>query len=688
VAVEILKAATDPNARQAMAIVIYGQVLKTYSGLRLNGASAKQTKMTYRDEIRAYLETAIGYHLTADSPRAPQPTTVTVPLRPHQLSLLAAARALEAKATLGPLTEPQLMTHYGVIADRVGAGKSLVALSLVSEPAVNPSSMTITDGGRMQYTRIVEIQAMPPVQELPDPDTDYKALLTTGPFYTRAALLITPHNIVQQWEAYIKEQTTLRPYIVKRTKDCDYDRAGFYHDVFSADIVVVSCTMLKKFMGALQYHGNNFDRIVWSRLFIDEADSITMTLRPYEVASRFIWFITGSWVNMLFPYGIYSFTIQDLPDGLRKIVGDGGIPGILSRTNVVSQAMAYQTREPRFTALVLRNTDAWIDTSLTMPTIRHSSVICKAPANLGVLRDFIPAAAMEALHAGDTAGALEALGLKAASKETLAERVTASLRTELNQAEKLLVFKRDMEYSSPAAKATAIEKAEAKVTRLQEQLASLTTRIAEAEGQRCPICFESPRTATLTPCCRHSFCLACLCECISAKPACPLCRVAIRSPKELLVIGEGVAPTEVDTLPMKGAALLKLLAESTENQRFLVFSAHEASFRGLREVLASRGIRCEMLQGSGARVEVLRKQFQAGTVRVLCMNARHVGAGINLEAATHVVLYHRMNMELERQVIGRAVRFERAAALEVVHLVHEEETGYNGSSSSEVIVHV
>ena len=139
---------------------------------------------------------------------------------------------------------------------------------------------------------------------------------------------------------------------------------------------------------------------------------------------------------------------------------------------------------------------------------------------------------------------------------------------------------------------------------------------------------------------------------------------------------------------MKGAALLKLLSESTEDQRFLVFSAHEASFRGLREVLAARGIRCEMLQGSGARVETLRRQFQQGTVRVLCMNARHVGAGINLEAATHVVLYHRMNMELERQVIGRAVRFERASALEVVHLVHEEETGYNGSSSSEVIVHM
>jgi SNF2 family DNA or RNA helicase len=104
-------------------------------------------------------------------------------------------------------------------------------------------------------------------------------------------------------------------------------------------------------------------------------------------------------------------------------------------------------------------------------------------------------------------------------------------------------------------------------------------------------------------------------------------------------------------------------------------------------MLAGKGIKCEMLMGSAARVEKLRKQFRQGAVRVLCMNARHVGAGINLEAATHVVLYHKMNVELERQVIGRAVRFERATELRVMHLVHEGETATSGGST-EVIVHV
>ena len=166
----------------------------------------------------------------------------------------------------------------------------------------------------------------------------------------------------------------------------------------------------------------------------------------------------------------------------------------------------------------------------------------------------------------------------------------------------------------------------------------------------------------------------------------------IATPKELMVVGEHTpvqsAKGEDAGPPTKGAALLKLLSESTGDQRFLVFSAHEASFRGLREILMARDIRCEVLQGTAARVDRLRAQFRDGTVRVLCMNARHVGAGINLEAATHVVLYHRMNVEMEKQVIGRAIRFERQEELQVVHLVHEQETAFNGAQESEVIMYV
>lgn len=654
---------------------------------------------SWRDDIRNYIVSAVNQHLTEFSPQAEQPSFIKVALRPHQLTLLAAARGVERKATLrrGDLEEPQLLTRYGVIADRVGAGKSLVTLGLVRDPPIDQVQFTMREAG---VARVIGVKHMPAAQQfapewnLLSGATLFQAmgmLYGSRKFHTQTSLLIAPHNVTQQWESYIKEQTTLKTYIIKRTKDCDYERPEFYRDVFTAELVVVSCTMLRKFIGAMSFHGAHFPNIIWSRVFFDEADTLACTLRPGDISSRFMWFITGSWLNMLFPSGIYTHTLQGLPDDVRVLIGDGAISGVSSRINVVAQSLA-DSRDGRFASLVLRNAESWINTSLQRPTILHETLVCKAPANLGVLRDFISPAAMEALHAGDTAGALAVLGLKAATKETLADRVTESLRGDLIQAEKILAFKRDIEYSTAACKQQAIEKSEAKVQRLKDQLDSLIARIASISAELCPICYDVPKTTTLTPCCRQAFCLACLCECVATKPACPLCRQSILSAKQLLVIGTSDTPEEgsknEETVPTKGAALLKLLTESTQDQRFLVFSAHEASFKGLRELLSARGICCEVLQGSANRVERLRKQFRDGSVRVLCMNARHVGSGINLEAATHVILYHRMNVELERQVIGRAVRFERAEELRVVHLVHEEETAYNGASSSEVIVHV
>jgi len=645
----------------------------------------------------------MAHHLTAESPQAVQPLHIRTALRPHQLTLLEAARALEQKANIEmiSLAEPQMLTRYGVIADRVGAGKSLVALSLIRDAPVQQAQFSCKEGGS---ARILSLKHMPAVQEFRNEWTDLsgeaiRAVMVPHPIVTRrwhttASLLIVPHNVVSQWEQYIKEQTTLSALIIKKTKDCDYDKPRFLHSIYTAELIVVSCTMLRKFIGAISVHGPEFRNVVWSRLFIDEADTVTCSLRMGDVNARFTWFITGSWLNMLFPRGLQTYTIQNLAEDIRKMIGDGYVSGVTSSLNIVANTLS-DSRDPRFAALILRNRAEWIDTSLLVPTIVHDTVLCKAPANVGMLRGFVSAAALEALHAGDTEGALAAMGIKATSKESVAEAVTASLRGELKQAQKLLAFKRDMEYSTVAAKKEAITKGEAKVERLAEQLASLEERIAAAaNGELCPICYDTPRTTTLTPCCRQAFCLSCICECVATKPICPMCRQAIPGPKSLLVIGsdgsgdsEGVENQE-DPVPTKGAALLNLLSASTADQRFLVFSAHEASFKGLRELLAARDIRCELLQGTGARVDRLRRQFRDGTVRVLCMNARHVGAGINLEAATHVVLYHRMNVELERQVVGRAVRFERAAELRVVHLVHEQETSYNGSSSSEVIVHV
>ena len=646
---------------------------------------------TWREDIRAYLQSSADRALTEDAPQAEQPPWISVPMRGHQLTLLQAALDLEKKSILHRIPEAggdvEFVCNYGVLGDRVGAGKSLVALAMVRAPPPTAGTLQIRECGGAQLFRSAMVQDAEDFTEAAAQDVSngpafLAAIMTpTGQIYTRTALFVIPHNVMPQWEEYVRKQASgLRCQFIRKTRDCDWLRPRFFQDMLTSDAVIVSCTMFRRFTAAMTAHGPRFSRYVWSRLFVDEADSIALTTRLEEVRARFNWFITGSWLNMLFPGGLSTWTVNGLPPEVRAMIGDGAVTGIERRTNLVA-ALVSSSRNPEFTRTVLRNQDDWIEKSLKRPRVLHQTLICKAPVSARLLRGFVSPAAMEALHAGDVAGAMSALGLKGATKEGIVERVTESLRSEVVKAEKTLAFKREMDYSTPAAKVEGIKKAEERVAAARSQLANLETRVAAAfgGGATCPICYEPPTTLTLTPCCRQAFCLACLCECVRAKPACPLCRVAIASPKELLVVGDGGADdtsvAEPTGPPTKADALLSLLSAATDADRFLVFSAHEASFRGLRAILEARGLRCELLSGTAARVVRLRREFKEGKVRVLCMNARHVGAGLNLEAASHVVLYHKMNLEMEKQVIGRAVRFERESDLQVVHLSHEGETG-------------
>ena len=677
----------------------------------------------WKEDLRKYMDAAQAACLTEEAPVAEQPPWITVPMRPHQQTLLAAALRLEEESSVvqqipqvgeGGESPSLFVTKYGVLGDRVGAGKSLVALAMVRAPPPKSGSLVIRESGGAQMFQGTLLPAAEDLSVIAESTRDASGGWASGPaflaavmrephgnVYTRTALFVVPHNVMPQWEEYARRQSGLRCQFVRRARDCDWMRPGFYQEMLTADAVIVSCTMLRRFMGAMSYHGPRFSRFVWSRVFLDEADSINVTARPDEIRGRFYWFITGSWLNMLFPTGLSSWVVQGLSGEMRTLIGDGVVRGVERQRNLVGELVAT-ARIPEFVRPVLRNADDWIAKSLARPAVHHRTVLCRAPVSARLLRGFVTPAAMEALHAGDVAGAMSALGLRGASKEGIVERVTESLRKEVVGAEKTLAFKREMEYSSAAAKAEGVRRAEEKLVQLRSQLADLEGRVATAFGGtvKCPICYEPPATMTLTPCCRQAFCLACLCECVRAKPACPLCRVAIASPKELLVVGEGAedvsggdgAAAEGCGLPNKGEALLTLLNEAGPNDRFLVFSAHEASFKGLRAVLEARGERCEMLFGTAARVTKLRREFREGKIRVLCMNARHVGAGLNLESASHVVLYHRMNLELEKQVIGRAVRFERKEDLHVVHLSHEGETGVSYLTGewadSSVITHV
>jgi len=286
---------------------------------------------------------------------------------------------------------------------------------------------------------------------------------------------------------------------------------------------------------------------------------------------------------------------------------------------------------------------------------------------------------LERLNAGDVAGALESIGMQSHTESEIVTLVTASLAKELDQAKRTHEFKKTIEYSSQAVKDKALESCEKKIASIESRITAIQERIKRSSDQTCPICYCDVVSAAVTPCCMQLFCFSCLCESLKRVAACPLCRERIPDLKSIQVVGNtGTTVKEVKDDPAKKLnkkeALVQFL-KANNRAKVLMFSGYDASFSGLENKLTDEGITFATLNGSLGRINKLLKEFKAGKYNILFLNARNMGAGLNIESASHVVLFHRMSAELEKQIIGRAMRLGRTAPLDVVHLLHENELG-------------
>jgi SNF2 family DNA or RNA helicase len=128
------------------------------------------------------------------------------------------------------------------------------------------------------------------------------------------------------------------------------------------------------------------------------------------------------------------------------------------------------------------------------------------------------------------------------------------------------------------------------------------------------------------------------------------------------------APKEL----LKKDALLKLLKENPSG-KFLIFSRYDNPFTQISEEITQMNIRVKELKGNKDVIQAALTQFEKGKLQCLLLNSTVMGAGLTITAATHVILLHAMNIEEEKQILGRAYRMGRKEPLNVYRLVHADE---------------
>jgi SNF2 family DNA or RNA helicase len=294
----------------------------------------------------------------------------------------------------------------------------------------------------------------------------------------------------------------------------------------------------------------------------------------------------------------------------------------------------------------------------------------------------IPGEVQQLLHGGDTAGAITALGLKTEDVTSIIDAVTKNLQKELARLRHTYEFKSGLDYSSATAKEQALKTLEEKIKRTEESIKSIQQRIENFKDEMCPICYDEPQEPVLTPCCSRVFCGGCMLHCLTRNPTCPMCRTGVKlkdlrkvvkSKTEIVESGtsEPTTPEEGEILK-KPETLLRLFKENPEG-RFLVFSRYDYPFASIESQIEALGVNVKQLKGNKDAIAATLRAFQSGALRCLLLNSHYAGSGLNITAATHVILFHAMTHEEEKQILGRAYRMGRTEPLTFIRLLHPDE---------------
>lgn len=557
-------------------------------------------------------------------------------LKGHQITMLQAMQLLErGQVDICPEVT-RIHTRFGVIGDPVGSGKTLVALAACAtfeSPTVPSRFVSSTESIVPIAVEHLSIQSI-------EEDLSNN-------------LIVVPHHLEHQWIDELRLRTTLRWISLNRKTIASLDRIV---DLKDYDVVLCKNTILRALWKECVHRKTS---VRFSRIFVDEADTVSLPkLSPLDgpIGAKFYWLMTGTPENISMLHSRYPLTQW----GLRNL-------NLVQRLahevpwNVL-EALRYMD------AVVLKNDPHWIRQCIHLddPIYHRYETMC--PRNVHVLRGIIPEQSLLCLQMDDIQGALSHMDM--VSDETmLIQNVTQQFRKTLTYEERRLELARESEL--PEREQTTIRR---RIDSLQAKIHCIEERLQTCD--ECPICYDRISSQTdaymVVRCCKNKLCIRCLAQICQTNPTCPFCKTDIQKDTIWAVRSESMNVTvpdrNVNRTPTKTEMFRRILEDITSDpeRRVLVFSETDGTWTNVVTTLQSMNLPFRV--GRGASDEVRRRvqDFRDGKVRVLLLNSTVMGAGLNLQFVTDIIIYHTPSSQtLERQMVGRANRQGRTNPLHV-----------------------
>lgn len=558
-------------------------------------------------------------NLNENSTSIPQPIGLNIELMEHQKKAIYALLQLEKNGYVDVQKflfydnvekDLRIDTRIGILGDIVGSGKSLMIVGLLLLSDATPKK-------EIYYSsdKYVSIKGM-----------------SDNYIYSNCNIIIVHDHLVDQWNKFFGLAPSIKTQILPKkikSDDCVFDS--------DTKVCILPFSSVEKFF-------EKYPKTLWNRVIIDEADSIK--LKPFDILANFIWLITGTYNGISVSSSKY----------LKSIFGKN-INWIVDM-------------------ILVKNNNEYINKSINLPIAKKIIINCYTPPELKIIGDIIPPSIVQMINAGNTDQAILTLNCNVDTKDNIFQVISNAIENTIKNKELELdceTKKRDRAQNKSIYDFN-IKKLEKSIKKLNTRLNTIKNKIRDSQ-EICPVCMgEMDDRSAVLDCCGTMFCFDCLVLTFKNRKNCQYCLKKITQ-KSLHIIEKNIKKSSSfiknnKKINEKLDVLIELINKK-KNGKFLVFANYCLTFKKIEEVIKKNKITYAILNnGSKENIE----KFKNGKIKVLMLNATNFGAGLNLQEATDVIIYHRFSKETEEQVIGRAQRLGRTEQLNVYYLIHHNES--------------
>lgn len=581
------------------------------------------------------------------------PVDANIKLHKHQLILLQKCIEFETNC-IKIDNNTNMNTNIGVIADNVGSGKSYVILSIIKEcQNIESKKLQVQTFGNNKIA-ISKTKVSTPV---------------------KTSMLVIPHNIFFQWQKYIKDfGANLNTFFVSRTTNLNELREMDVETIKNLDLIVATCS----FYSGIFYSFRQ-KNIKVQRLIFDEVDSLNASIYE-EIENSFIWFVTASYNNLLYPYGMSGVDkttgyVTHSAYGFKK-------PGFAKNIFI-----NLSTAPQKYTcAIILKNNEEFVNQAFDLPQIKNHYIECKSPHYLNILNGLVESSVINCLNAIDIKAAIQQIPFKnRKSENNIIDMFISKYKVQIANLNSRINFIHQIETNTEESRNEELKKIKESIVDIETKIQSIKDRIKNSES--CFICYEDISEKTILSCCSNSMCFKCIHTWILKTPKCPLCKSQINKESLYIVNENDNYENILDYSKMvhknndKFTNLLNILNTLKPESRVLLFSSYDNTLYKIVDLLDEMKIGYSFLKGNQNVISKTINSFKSGETQILLVNPLYYGSGLNLEMTTDIIMFHKFDSEIENQVIGRAQRYGRKESLNIWYLLHENELGYQKQST-------